>query len=489
MTLPAANITEIDGALGILPPTSGRPLAVMGTCTSGVVDTPTLFGRVQDVKAYFGDGPLVEDACRAIEIYGRSALCVRVDTTAVGSFQGSAANVDAWTGTSAVTTSVSGSTPFLQAEVVLVITTGGTRGTTGIAYKLSYDGGLTYSPITALGTAVEITLAVGGKLAFGTGTMVAGDTARAYTLAPDPSTDIDSAMEALRVTAQPWDVGLYSNAVTATSFDTMTTAIAASFAGHKPVTWFANFRLPSLTPTAAVESEATYAAAFATAFGSKATNMISVGAGAVRLISSVSKRKYRSPVARHTATLTASVSPEVDIADVNIGPALGASIYNDAGNPEQHDEYIYQTLDPLRACALRTWPRLQGVYVCRPLLLSADGSDFDIVPKRRVINVAHEALYLYFVRVLNKPIRVSKKTGFILESEARRIEAGARNALAAVLGARPMASGWSVALSRTDVVLSTKTLTVDARIVPLAYPETINISLGFENPALTIQQV
>lgn len=489
MTQPSVNITEIDGALGILPPTSGRPLAIVGTSTSGAVDTPTTFARVRDVIAYFDDGPLVEGMCRMIELYGKPVIGVRVDTTAAGSFNGDAVNDDAWAGTSAVTTDVATSAPFLQADVVLVIVAGGTRGTAGITYKISYDGGYTYGPVTALGTAVELTLATGGKIAFGAGTILAGDTVYAYTIAPDPSTDIDSALDALTVTAQPWDLLLLANPITATSIDTVATKVAAMFAAHKPMAWFGNFRLPISSPTTGMETEAAYATAFATAFGGKSTNYGSVCAGAVRFPSSVSGRKYRQPVAFHVATLTASVSPEVNIADVNLGSAIGASIYDDAGNPEQHDESVYPTLDDLRACVLRTWPRLQGVYVNRPLLLSATGSDFDIMPKRRVINVAHEALYLYFVRVLNKPIRVSKRTGFIIESEARRIEAGARNALAAVLGAKPMASAWSVVLSRTDVILSTKTLTVDARIVPLAYAETINLSLGFENPALSIQQV
>ena len=489
MTQPSVNITEIDGALGILPPTSGRPLAIVGTSTSGAVDTPTTFARVRDVIAYFGDGPLVEAACRSIELYGKPVLCVRVDTTAVGSFIESAVNDDAWTGTSDPTTSVVGSTPFLQADIVLTIVAGGTIGTAGITYKVSCDGGVTYSAVTALGTATSITLPVGGKIALAAGDVAAGDTITAATIAPDPSTDIDSALDALTVTAQPWDLLLLANPITATSIDTVATKVAAMFAAHKPMAWFGNFRLPINSPTTGMETEAAYATAFTTAFGGKSTNMGSVCAGAVRLVSSVSSREYRQPVAFHVATLTASVSPEVNIADINLGSAIGASIYDDAGNPEQHDESVYPTLDDLRACVLRTWPRLQGVYVNRPLLLSATGSDFDIMPKRRVINVAHEALYIYFVRVLNKPIRVSKRTGFIIESEARRIEAGARNALAAVLGAKPMASAWSVVLSRTDVILSTKKLTVDARIVPLAYAETIDLSLGFENPALSIQQV
>jgi hypothetical protein len=75
----------------------------------------------------------------------------------------------------------------------------------------------------------------------------------------------------------------------------------------------------------------------------------------------------------------------------------------------------------------------------------------------------------------------------ILETEALEIEAGANVQLRSVLLAKPKASDVVFVLSRTDNLLSTRTLTGDVRVVPLAYPETIQISVGFFNPALQLR--
>jgi len=50
-------------------------------------------------------------------------------------------------------------------------------------------------------------------------------------------------------------------------------------------------------------------------------------------------------------------------------------------------------------------------------------------------------------------------------------------------------SDVSFELSRTDNLLVTNKLTGQARIVPLAYPKEIDISVGFFNPALQLRKV
>ena len=100
-----------------------------------------------------------------------------------------------------------------------------------------------------------------------------------------------------------------------------------------------------------------------------------------------------------------------------------------------------------------------------------------------MINIAKEALRLYLIRRLHRPIRVSRTTGFILERDARDIEIGGLAVLRSLLGAQPKASDWEFVVSRTDNILSTKTLTVTGRIIPLGYPEFIDFELGLANPA------
>jgi hypothetical protein len=102
------------------------------------------------------------------------------------------------------------------------------------------------------------------------------------------------------------------------------------------------------------------------------------------------------------------------------------------------------------------------------------------------MNLARDVLRNYFARRLNKPVRVNRDTGFILEAEALEIESGATAALRTALVTKPKASEAVFVLSRFDNLLSTKTLTGDSRVTPLAYPEVVEIALGFFNPALQV---
>jgi hypothetical protein len=105
-----------------------------------------------------------------------------------------------------------------------------------------------------------------------------------------------------------------------------------------------------------------------------------------------------------------------------------------------------------------------------------------------VMNVFAATLNRYFRRRLMKPIRVNRKTGFIAEADALEIERGATRAVSSVLLTDdPKASSVQVRLSRADNVLATKTLTVDGRAVPLGYPEFVDLSIGFLNPAMLLQ--
>jgi hypothetical protein len=248
--------------------------------------------------------------------------------------------------------------------------------------------------------------------------------------------------------------------------------------------WIGNTRVPN-----AGESEAAYLTALSTIFSSKATVRGQLCAGACKLTSSVSGRKYKRPIALSVAAVEASQSEEVNAADITLGALVGVSIRDVNGNPDEHDESINPGLDDARFTVLRTWEGESGVYINRPRIFSPGGSDYQLLAHRRVMNLGHAALQSYFRRRLNRPVLVSAATGFILEEEALEIEAGAREAMRALIMAKPKASAVTFALSRVDNLLSTKTLTGDARIIPLAYNEFINLTVGFLNPALQVQAV
>lgn len=483
MSQPEVEITELDGAIGILPASSDEPLAVLGVSSSGVANVPATYARIPNLVADFGHGPMVEAAAHYIKTTGRPVIVVKTGATTVGA--ASAVDDDDVAGTSVVSVDTDPLAPYDDYEVAFEVIAGGTIGVAGITFKYSLDGGRTWSPTTALGTANTYTIPNSGVVVnFAAGTLVAADAFSFTTSAPKwNTTEMGTALDALRNSQLAWEIAEIVGDLTGTDLDAIDPDFVAMQAAGKYKAWVGNFRMPT-----SGESAATYLAAFGTAFGAKATKHGNVCAGAAWIISAVSKRQYRRPIAFSVAAREASSSEEVNIADVNLGSLPGVSLYDDLGNLVHHDESINPGLDDARATVLRTWDGIQGIYVNRSRCLSAAGSDFRLFTHRRVLNLAHAALRAYFIRRLNRAVRVDASTGYILEADALEIEAGARAALRTALLTKPKASNVEFVLSRTDDLLTEDppTLRGDARVQPLAYPEKIELEVGFAAQVQTV---
>lgn len=478
MTLPGVDFTETDGGLGVLPPSAGRLVAFIGSATSGTKNQPATFARVKDLVATFTAGPVVEAAAHAISVTGKPVCVVRSDDSA-GSV-GSLTSVK--TGTSTVTVHAS-PTPNDDYELVLKIIAGGTQGVAGITYQLSYDNGRTWSATTALGSATSVTFPGAGGVTFdiGAGTLVAGDTFSARSVAPaGDSTALTASLAALLVSAINWECVCVVSPLDSASVDALETAFAGLRASKRGY-WLGGAPMPTDS-----QSEATYLSAEVTALGAKSTKTGGICAGSAKTTSGVTGRSYRRSPLFTVAARQAGIAPHVDAADPNLGALPGITLTDANGNPEDHDEALFPGLDDARFITLRSIDGIPGTFITQPRLFAPSGSDFQIIPHRRVANVAYEALYQYFVMRCNHPILVDKTTGFIAQQEATEIERGARNAMAAALLADPMASSVQFSLSRTDNVLSTRRLTGVARVVPLAYPTAFSIDFGYVNPAMQL---
>ena len=484
MSQPKVTINELDGALGILPATEGRLYAVAGVSSSGPVDTPAAYARVTSLVNDFGSGPAVEAAAHYIEKYGRPVVFCRAAASTPGDFPADDAVTQVGTGTSVATVDNVGSAPNDDLEFYLVVVNGGTIGTDGITFRWSVDGGRTLSPETSLGTASSFTFpGTGADLDFAAGTLVAGDTISFLGAAPKWSTtEIQSALNALFASGSSWEICHVVGDLLSTDVAVIDPIFSSNGANGKPRSWVGHVRMDAVG-----ESAAAYAAALNTAMSSVETRHGMICAGAAKTASSVTGRQYRRPSSFVIAAREQSVAEHINTADVKLGGLPGVSLRDALGNPSEHDESLNPGLDDLRFAVLRTWEGIAGVYVNRPILFSPEGSDFELHAHRRVMNLAHIALRPFFIRRLNSPILVNRTTGFILEEEAKEIESGARSALRAVLLGTPKASAVEVTVSRTDDILSTKTLNAQARIVPLGYPEAIVLDLGFLNPALAVQ--
>jgi hypothetical protein len=87
---------------------------------------------------------------------------------------------------------------------------------------------------------------------------------------------------------------------------------------------------------------------------------------------------------------------------------------------------------------------------------------------------------------LSNDVRLNPTTGYILEKDALAIETKLRADLYNAIVAPGDASAVSCQVSRTDDLSATKTMHVTVQVLPLGYLKTIEITIGFVNPALAL---
>ena len=367
-------------------------------------------------------------------------------------------------------------------------------GTGPIYIQTTLDAGRTWSPSIKLTTATTYTIPNSGiTINFGTGNLNPGDVAYGVSTAPavttsdlGTATTANSALANLYASAQNWECLLLASAMDAagTVGGVLDAFIVALRALGKGRWWLANTALPTYQ-----ESDSTYQTSLQALSNAYATNVAAICGGAARTVSSNTGRSfnYIRPVSMSVGPFALSVPEHIRISETDLGLLPGVSItdQNGAPAPRCHDEMLYPGIDDMRFLALRTDPNLPGVYVNRPHMFGASGSDFDMIPKIRIWNLAFEALFAFFKRRLQKPVLADPKTGFIHELYAKELESSANQALIrACLNkvSAPITGGpATVQVARNDPLLNVASaaLTVDARVIPMGYFDFVNLSLGF----------
>jgi hypothetical protein len=177
----------------------------------------------------------------------------------------------------------------------------------------------------------------------------------------------------------------------------------------------------------------------------------------------------------------------------------GAPIHEDLGRYRSgslpgvvalyRDEYVTPGLASARFETLRTIPDAPGYYIASDTggnMMAPLGSDYAFVQNRRVMDEACRVNRVAMLRYLNDDLLVDPKSGFILETEARRIEADVNAQLEAdlVFGASRHASAVRTRVKRDENILSTHNLTTSVSVTPKSYAKTITTMIGFRNPAI-----
>ena len=152
------------------------------------------------------------------------------------------------------------------------------------------------------------------------------------------------------------------------------------------------------------------------------------------------------------------------------------------------DEQQTPLLASLHVESLRTIPGTGGFWISSATdgnMMSAVGSDYSLVQYRRVMDEACRAVLPWAIRELNDDILTDPKTGYILGSEADRIEGVLNAALKADLMScanrlgKPHVSGYLVQVVRNEQNAVTKNITIQIFLVAKAYAKGVTCNLSW----------
>ncbi len=463
--LPIAQITKTDGNLGVAANTD-RILAIIGSASSGDFDTAGSYTNRSDITDEFTSGPLVEAGAYMVD-KGIPVVLIRSNPTTAGTY----GTIDdaGVTGTAII---VAGATaPVDEYDVIVEIVTGGALATAGIIFKYSMDAGENWSNDQALGTSLTMTLEAGVSftLSVATNTFIAGDTFSVTTVAPVvASADVTDSCTALTAYSGDWLRVLVLCKADATILANLDTFAESFHAEGKYPEVITNTRARNL---GAAESRATYQTALAAIAAAVQSTEVSCCADQCELVSSVSGRRLRRPVAIPFAARTMLIDDSQDAAAKADGALPGVFLSTPAFETVYHDERRNPGLDALGFTTLRSWgsrPLSPGAYVCNPRLLSGAGSDYRYFQLSAIVNRIIESAFSLVEPKLSMSVLLNE-SGTIREDVATSIEDAVTAELRTRYSDPGRVSGVRFTLSRTDNVLSTDQLTFNVQIQPLAY--------------------
>lgn len=457
MALPDVNINIQDGALGILAPANDGVSLKFGVATSGTVNTIYPLTTLKQVSEVFGSGPLAEALALHIALSGKPVYGVRVNASVAGT-------VGAVTKSNAGAPTVTVAGPPLDAyQVRLEVTQTGALGAG--AFKYSLDGGDNYSrEISIPSGGSYVVTGTGLTLTFPAGTYTDGDTYTFTTVAPGYTlSDLNAAMDVVLADPREWGFVHVVGAANASLF----AGVATRLAEAEGV-----FRYGFAVLEAADDTDAN----LLTHWANSADVRVGVVAGYGEVVSPLTGRISKRPMAWSYTGRLAAIPIQEDPGRVITGPVPGiSSLYR--------NEFATPGLDDAGFTTFRTIIGRSGFYVTNGRIKAPEGSDFDLVQNRRVMDRACRLARNAALRFLNDTIRVDSVTGKIAETEALRIEGFILAQLTAGLLAPGHASDVTVTVSRENNILSDRTLYVSIRVLPVAYAKFIQVDIGFRNPA------
>lgn len=467
--LPFANITILDGSLGVLDGPTTQIHAKVGVCSLGTANRVSTYTDASALKADLGTGPLVEAAAMSLLVAKQPVIVVPVNASVAG-VAGAVTSVK--TGTGSMT--VSGAPLDAYKVIVEMMTDGLNLAARTATFRYTLDNGVTYSSNIAMpvsgsyaipGTGVVLVFTNGGS---GT-SFRTGDSYTFTCTAPGfAAGDLSDALDALLAADLQWFgvhvVGAYSTVALAAGMLAAVDAKLATAAAAYRFVW-GIVEVPPDTANNTVD-----------AFASTTSLRVTAAAGQGQMTSCISGQEFTRSSAWAITARAASVEAKKDLAEVRAGPLQ----YVKSSSLSSAD---LAALNSAGFACLRTHVGLTGVYVAEGRIKAPSGSDFQFVQHRRLMDIGSRGLRRAMVQLLNSDLDVEEETGFLTQAQANAIR---NEALARYI--RPELDGQvaDIALTvPTNVnLLAGGTLEPILRLLPRAYAKYITATIGFRNPAV-----
>lgn len=493
------NITVLDGGGSIVVPGSSVQL-VIGCCSGGTANQVFATTQIASMVTANGYGPGVEAAALSLAAGGVVAF-IKATQNAAGT---STAVTFVGTGTSVITVTLDGTVgAFDDYNVVFKTVAGGTRGTPGVTFQISLDAGRTFGPVFALGAATTYVIPnTGITLNFGVGTFVALDTAKFTTTAPSWTTaGIQSALNAFAASAYgAAGVGTIhvvgGSVSTSGGFRGAAGSDATAIEGFLDtlVTQFSYNRCvlsarDSLAPTTfggSGETDATWTGVITADFAAVSAKRICANGGYYNTQSQISNPtaglpKYRRPLAWSLAARQVTIPQQRHAGRVKDG-SLPFIVIDPVNDPKDgfnyHDDFLNPTLDIARFTSARQRKGLPGYFIVNPNLMSPAGSDFNILPKGLVMDVACTVVHQSGQQVINDDLRTNP-SGTLYGPDAITIQNSILKALKNATVAKSMCSAVGVVVDQTNNVQITNTVNIAVTVQGKTYVMEEDVTIGF----------
>lgn len=484
MPSPGQTISINDPGLGIATPATSTPCFV-GGCSSGTANVLKSHSSPTDLRAEFGEGPVVEDAVHCLAVSGGPVRLMKM-TTSVAAAISAVTPTRVSTSTGTIPTS---GTPNDDYAVEVEIMTTGTVGVGTFKYTLERNRpttARTYSEVTTIpaggaflipNTGVTITFTPGGgPIFFEKGDKFSFDT----TAAMWNATNLGTAVTALLADSTLWNFLIGSGkhatgAAAATIFAALGTHLTSFANVHRYV-------------GAMMDAGKDIAATTISAFAAVSDRRILAAYGDCDITSSKPFAGWgapRRPVLGCFGAAAARNLISTDLARFASGPLPGVLEIT-------HDDYkLGAIMDDAKISALRTFPGIDGFFIHNAKMKSPAGSDFQFWQHRRIMDEACRVTYEAQLRYLSAGLR-TKADGTVDERDAARIEADITAKLQAALltpknaeGTTGHVSALAYRISRTHPLLTTNQLNSEVAVRPFGYPKFIVTQLGY---AANVQQ-